>query len=284
MALLKLNSTGDEVKTLQLNLKKLGYTIGTDGIFGNETLRNVIAFQKANGLAPDGIVGSNTQTVIADLLKAKPIYGLDISHWQGVINWGNVNPRDANFVFCKSSQGRYYKDDVLAPNYAHLEQLGIMRGVYHFLTFKDVTAAQQVQNFLGCNIDFSKKGVLPPVVDVEWQAGSPSLDAYIRQNQAECQQKLRDWLNAVENATGRTPIIYTAAGFWNDLFGNPAGFENYPLWVATYGPSQPIMPGKWKKYLIWQFTGSGQVPGIAGQVDRNIFNGTLAELKKLANF
>ena len=281
MALLKTGSNGNEVTTLQKNLQKLGYNLGVDGSFGTETEKAVKSFQLKNNLGPDGIVGPITQAVIDDLLKIKPIYGLDISHWNGVIHWSAINPADAAFVICKASEGRFYKDDVLAPNFAELERLNIIRGVYHFFRFTDVTAAQQVQNFLGCNIDFSKPGVLPPVVDVEWQS-SETLNNYVRQNKAACLKMLRDWLVAVENQTGKKPIIYTAAGFWNDHLGNPDGFEDYPLWVASYGPSKPIMPGKWAKWQMWQFTGSGKVPGIPGNIDRNIFNGPLDDLKKLA--
>jgi lysozyme len=281
MAILKLGSKGDAVLKLQTNLKKLGFNIQPDGDFGMLTRNAVIEFQRSQCLAPDGIVGSITQTVIAEMLDLKPIYGIDVSVYQGVINWAAVDANAAKFVFCKVSQGKNYRDPVFAANFSELERLKIMRGTYHFFSFMDISAADQVANFLIDPTMYKKPGVLPPVVDVEWQGGNGALDNYIRNNKTACQKKLMDWLVAVEKATGRKPIIYTAKGFWDDIFGNPAGFENYPLWVAAYA-SQPLMPGKWKKHTFWQFTGAGHVSGITGQVDRNLFNGSMGELKKLA--
>ena len=283
MKTLKKGSTGTEVKTLQSYLKKLGYAIDVDGGFGNNTKNTVIRFQTDNNLSPDGVVGPNTWAALEQLAGTGTveIYGLDVSHHNGVINWNNVNRNQTKFVICKATQGKTFKDDLLNSNLIELRRLNFIRGAYHFFTFKGVTAAEQVNNFMGCNIDFDESGMLPAVVDVEWQ-GSDSSNDFVYNNKVACAAKLRSWLDSIENVTGRKPIIYTAKGFWNELLGSPAGFDSYELWVASYRNGSPTMPGTWKDYLIWQFTESGHVAGIPGNVDKNIFNGNESKLKALA--
>lgn len=282
MVTLKKGSKGDDVKKMQSALLKLGYSITVDGIFGSDTQSAVIRFQKDNNLSPDGAVGVNTQAVIDYLSATDPVTGIDISHHNGTINWNLVNKRQVEFVFCKATQGKAYKDELLQTNMSELARLDFTRGAYHFFSFMGVTAKEQADNFLSCNIDFKLKGVLPPVIDVEWQA-TQAINNYIIQNRKACAQKIQDWLDQVEKATKRKPIIYTAKGFWNDILGNPAGFEQYPLWVASYRTDKPTMPGNWTAYQLWQYTEKGQVEGIAGNIDKNIFNGSRQQLKKLAS-
>jgi len=281
MKTLKKGSKGDEVILLQKALKSLGYNIAVDGIFGNDTYQVILQFQRDNRLAEDGVAGVNTWTVINDLQSSKPVQGIDVSHHNGTINWNLVPQNLVQFVFCKASQGKSFRDPMLATHLNELKRLGFIRSAYHFLTFQGATARDQVSNFTGAGIDFNQPGTLPPVLDVEWQQ-SPSLNEYIRQNRNACVQLVRDWLTGMEAATGRRPILYTAKGFWNDYLGNPAGFEDYDLWVASYRNDAPTMPGNWGRYAFWQYTESGTVTGIPGQVDRNYFNGNLNKLKSMA--
>lgn len=281
MATLKLNSKGNDVKTLQQNLQTLGYTISSDGAFGKETERVVIQFQTDHNLSPDGTVGPNTQSVINSLINNTPIYGIDISHHNGAINFNDINRNIIKFVYCKATQGKSFKDNMMPSYMSELERLGIYRSVYHFFTFKDVSAADQVTNFLGSGLNFKAKGMLPPVLDVEWQQ-SDELNAYVKANKVACIRKVKDWLNAIELATGVIPIIYTANSFWSEFFDSPANFGKYPLWLASYKQSAPTIPTGWNAYTIWQYTESGSVEGISGNIDKNVFNGNLNQLKKLA--
>jgi lysozyme len=281
MKALKKGSKGIGVKNLQQALKDLGYVVNVDGDFGNETEKVVMQFQKDHNLAVDGVAGSNTLAVINDLQDSEYIGGIDISHHNGTINWNIVPQSQVNFVFCKATQGKSYKDEMLPTNMNELKRLGFIRGVYHFLTFKDVTATDQVNNLLSCGIDFNQPGTLPPVLDVEWQQ-SESLNQYIKNNRGACVKKVKDWLVGIENATGRQPIIYTNSNFWKDYLGNPTGFETYPLWVASYRNDEPVLPAGWNDYTFWQFTASGFVTGVNGNVDKNIFKAGMKTLKKMA--
>ena len=283
MKTLKKGSKNADVKFLQQSLAKLGYVISVDGIFGNDTERIVIRFQNDNNLSPDGVVGTNTWAVLTDLTSVQPlpVFGIDVSHHNGAINWNNVNRSQVNFVYCKATQGRSFIDPMLHSNIGELKRLNFIRGVYHFLTFKDVTATEQINNLLNTGLDFSQPGTLPPVLDVEWQQ-SDSLNKYIKDNQSLCAQKVLDWLTGVEAATGRKPLIYTNKFFWQDYMGNPPGFDDHLLWVASYRNDEPRLPEGWDDYAIWQFTESASVQGIPGNVDKNVFNGSITDLKKLA--
>lgn len=280
MPTLKKGSKGEPVKQLQKQLSGLGYVIDPDGIFGNDTFNMVVRFQRDNALSPDGIVGINTQAVIDYLVSTDPVNGIDVSHHNGLINWNLVNPRQVEFVICKATQGKAFKDPMLQTNMSELARLNFSRGAYHFFSFMGVSAEEQADNFLSCNINFRLRSVLPPVLDVEWQA-TQAINDYIKKNRAACTQKIKDWLDLVEAATTRKPVIYTARGFWNDILGSPSGFEQYPLWVASYRTDRPTMPGNWTNYQFWQYTEKGQVDGITGNVDKNIFNGSRQQLKKM---
>jgi lysozyme len=283
MKTLKKGSSGDDVTLLQTNLKKLGYVIGIDGGFGSETERIVKRFQLDNNLSADGAVGTNTWAVIEGLLSNNPVRGIDVSHHNGIINWNIVDREQAKFVFCKATQGKNFKDELLQTNFNELERLQILRGAYHFFTFKDVSAQDQVNNFLACHIDFTKKGVLPAVLDIEWQAND-ALNKYVKDNKTLCIKKIKDWLLAIESATGKKPIIYTAKSFWTEYLGSPTDFAGYPLWVASYRNDAPSLPTTWNDYLIWQYTESGTVAGITGQLDKNLLKGNLQRLRKMAGY
>lgn len=280
MKSLRKNSKGAEVLLLQNNLKRLGYQLLADGIFGFDTERMVKQFQSDHGLSIDGIAGINTLTAINDLLQSNLIYGIDISHHNGLINWNLVPFDQIKFVFCKATQGRSFKDFLFPTYFNELKRLGILRGVYHFFTFSGVTAVEQAKNFLAVNIDWDDKKVLPPVIDVEWQQ-SPGLNKFILENRKSCVKKISDWLRIVEEKCRRKPIIYTNKFFWKDYLNDPEGFETYLLWVASYRKDYPFLPEGWKDYTFWQFTENASVNGITGNVDKNIFNGKMSELKKL---
>ena len=90
---------------------------------------------------------------------------------------------------------------------------------------------------------------------------------------------LQTWLDVVQQATGRTPIIYTDHGFWNSL--GTSAFGSYPLWIAEYGVQSVTLPAGWASWTFWQYSESGTVSGVSGAVDLNVFSGTLEELTAL---
>lgn len=193
-----------------------------------------------------------------------PLPGIDVSHWQGAIDWDAVEDDGVEFAFIKATEGGDYTDPRFAANWAGARQAGVVRGAYHF--FRPQTDAMaQVAHFLR-TVQLAP-GDLPPVLDVEVTDGRSA---------AQIAAGVRTWLQEVERVTGRRPILYTRASFWTGQMGG--GFGGYPLWVAHYGVSSPNIPAEWSGWTFWQHSDAGRVDGISGDVDLNWFNGDRAEL------
>jgi LysM repeat protein len=126
-------------------------------------------------------------------------------------------------------------------------------------------------------------GELPPVLDLETPDG---------QTKEKIVSRAKTWLDLVEAAFGKKPIIYSGQFFLQDYFseaggGPPVWTKDYPLWLAQYPNnyvegSQPFLPRGWFKWTFWQYSEKGTVNGINAKVDLNLFNGTLEELYKFA--
>ena len=202
------------------------------------------------------------------------IAGIDISHYNGAVDCSKLSAGGVNFAYTKASEGRFTKDPLYAANYAGLEQNQIFRGAYHFF-YPQLDAQAQAANFLSVVTQLGP-GDLPPTLDVEVSG---------EQSPAAIAAGMQQWLDAVEEELGRTPMIYTAAGFWNAALGGTSAFSEYPLWVAHYtsNPS-PNVPKGFSDYTFWQYSESGSVPGIAGNVDMDWFNGSSADLAHLAEW
>jgi alpha-tubulin suppressor-like RCC1 family protein len=116
-------------------------------------------------------------------------------------------------------------------------------------------------------------GDLPPALDVQVTGGlSPSALA----------AAIQTWVTTVQSALGRASIIYTGASFWNSNIGAQTGFSSDLLWIAQIGGSCPNVPAPWQSWGFWQFSNNGTVSGVGTSVDQDEFNGTLADLQKLA--
>jgi GH25 family lysozyme M1 (1,4-beta-N-acetylmuramidase) len=215
-------------------------------------------------------------TTVAALAASTLAYadGVDVSHWQGTIAWSQVDNAGIQFAFMKATEGTNYTDSMLARNWAATQQVGIYRGAYHFARPSVGSAPAQARYFVSKVGSFKQPGVLPPVLDLEATGGL---------GPAALRTWVSTWLTTVEDLTGRTPILYFSPSFWETNLGNSTAFTRYPLWIAHYTTaSAPRVPGGWSTWTFWQRTSSGRVSGIAGDVDMNRFNGTTAQLAKLA--
>jgi len=198
--------------------------------------------------------------------------GIDISSNNGA-NF-NLRAQKANgitFVYLKASEGNTIQDADYVSFRKQANTLGLLNGPYHFFHPAD-DGNTQAQNFLKAIEKGLDGGVcgLPPVLDWEVTEGVPW-------SKAEANAQL--WLNAVQKATGQTPMIYTSSAFFplpvRGDGGLPASFAKYPLWVAQYGPTCPNVNVPWTTWTIFQF-------GTANNtLDHDYYNGTLAGLQGL---
>lgn len=192
--------------------------------------------------------------------------GIDVSHHNHEIDWGRVASAGIAFAYAKASEGNSLPDSRFAENWAGMKAAGIPRGAYHYYAVGDDPSVQ-AQNFIS-KVTL-EPGDLPPMVDIETGSGEP--DSQMRAD-------LHSFLKTLVGHYGVGPMIYTGPYYWNAHFN--ASFSVYPLWVAEYGVSQPKPVTGWGGWTIWQHNQSGQVDGIAGNVDSDYFNGSMDQLKK----
>lgn len=190
--------------------------------------------------------------------------GIDVSHFQGVIQWARVKAAGIGFAFIKATDGTGFVDPQLDENTSKCAFYGIPFGLYHFFRpSADPTA--QAQFFLK-NCKCTSVAQLPPALDLE-------LGPLVTSQAAA-------WLDVVDEALGREPIVYTAPAFAAQYlaFGPPIGV--YPLWLAEYTDApEPKLPTAWASWDFWQHTPSGQVDGVPNAVDLDWFHGSEEDLK-----
>ena len=199
------------------------------------------------------------------------IHGIDISHYQGKIDWEQLKNAmikgcPVRFVIIKSTEGSSRLDENFRENFNQARDFGFIRGVYHFWSNKS-TAREQAYYFLD-QVHLTD-GDLPPVLDIEHKPADKSVENF--------QRDVLTWLHIVEDKYHVKPIIYTYYKFKEQYLSAPV-FEDYPYWIAHYYVDKVQYKGKWK---FWQHTDVGKLPGIKGYVDFNIYNGSYYELKQL---
>lgn len=217
------------------------------------------------------------------------IKGMDVSQHQPSINWQQQWNLGARFVYIKATEGNYYTNPIFSTQYSGSRAVGMIRGAYHFANPAASSGADQARIFVQNGGGWSNDGyTMPPVLDFE---GNPyagqTINGYYQGNacydmsRAALTAWAKDFSNTMKSLTGRLPVIYTGNYWWKDCVGNPLGFGDNPLWLASYPVSAsndagPI-PASWSTYSIWQFSSTGPFAG-----DSNVWNGSTAQLQSFA--
>ena len=183
--------------------------------------------------------------------------GIDVSHYQGRINWEQVaRNKDIQFVYVKATESSGFVDDFYLRNLYGAKRVGIPVGVYHFFR-PNASALTQLENFR-TNVDPRQQDLIP-IVDVE-KRGKGSLTQF--------QGRLKAFLDGVERMFGVKPIIYTGVNFYAKYLEGK--FTGYRFMVARYAEEFPGLCDD-VPILLWQFTCTSRVDGIKGYVDRSVF-------------
>ena len=290
MPTLKVGASGSDVEKLQQQLKKLGFDCGAvDGNFGPKTESAVEAFQKKHGLGVDGVAGAATLDELFNPSDRPFVMGIDVNVDKNPVDWQAVKNANISFALVKATEGGDWPNKPseshwFEDNWPKMKQAGLIRGAYHF--FQPLTDIEsQVNNFLKKVKNVLESSDLPPVLDVE---DSPDYmkGRWEKTHLDERISRMKQWLQMVEQETGRHAIIYTGLGFWTNFMGETEEFTDYPLWIANYDAVKPTLPARnWggKGYAIWQNTETGVVDGINGHVDRNRFQGSFDQLIAFVN-
>lgn len=197
------------------------------------------------------------------------VHGIDVSHYQSRIDWPEVAAQDIHFAFIKASEGMSLADSLFLTNWEAAKAAGIKRGAYHF--FRPGTPVyEQLANFkMAVKLEI---GDLPPVLDVEVfdEESMPKVKLI---------SEVLTWLYLAEIHYGVKPILYTNLKFYNKYLAGH--FDEYPLWVARYSSRVPSLACG-RDWQFWQYGNRGELDGIRGPVDFNIFKGSIRELDSMS--
>jgi lysozyme len=211
---------------------------------------------------------------------AHTIWGPDVSSYQhpgGIgINWSSVRAQGARFAFVKVSEGDNYQNSYAASDIGGARAAGLYVTGYHFARprLPLSTATSDARTFAALMGNVKVAGTLPPVLDMETTGGLSAANATAW---------MKAFLVSLQNATGRTPMIYSGQWFWKGYLQNPMGFAQYPVWAAQYtGGVGPNLFGDFQYSTFWQYTDAAKINGIRGGVDSSYFHGSLDQLVSLA--
>ena len=204
--------------------------------------------------------------------QARPIQGIDVSKWQGKIDWASVRSAGTHFAFIKATEGGDHVDERFLENWHGAKQAGVPRGAYHFM-FWCRPAREQAAWFK--RTVPNDPDALPPVLDLEWNGHSRTCPVRLPRETALAEVKLM--LHEMEAHTGKRPIIYTDITFHREVLDG--ALAEYPHWVRSVA-AEPHERYANRPWFIWQYTATGRVPGIRTDVDLNAFYGGSAEWAK----
>jgi GH25 family lysozyme M1 (1,4-beta-N-acetylmuramidase) len=208
---------------------------------------------------------------------AGPVYGDDVSAFQGDVGWSQVAAAGGQFAYVKATEGTYYTNPDFAAQYNGSYSAGLIRGAYAFAIPSYSSGASQADYLASNGGAWSADGhTLPGVLDIEY---NPYGAECYGLSQSAMVSWIRSFLGEYHARTGRWAVIYTSYGWWSACTGNYGGFAgNDPLWIANYGGNAGTLPAGWTYYTFWQYADSGTFPG-----DEDVFNGASDRLLALAN-
>jgi lysozyme len=218
------------------------------------------------------------------------VLGIDVSHYQGSIDWGKVAAAGKQFAYAKMLDGVAGYDTTYEVNVGAgraAQNAGLLAGAYQFVRpLQDATA--QAEAFAKYLLEDASRLALPPMMDVE-ESFVRGVDQWLTLTLDARLAALTTYVARLVALTGKVPVLYTRAGYWTSTFGDSDALSRCQLWLAQYPDpnaalptlSGPRLPSAWSRWDWWQYSGSGKCDGVSGQVDLDAFNGTLQDLQTL---
>lgn len=202
------------------------------------------------------------------------VYGMDVSGYQGNVDWQTAWNNGGRFVSIKATEGTYYTNPNFAQQYNGSYDIGMIRGSYHFATPNTSSGAAQANYFVDHGGGWSGDGrTLPGALDMEY---NPYGSTCYGLSTGSMVGWILSFSNQYHARTTRWPVIYTSTSWWSQCTGNGGDFTSTnPLWVARYASSAGTLPFAWGFYTFWQYSSS--------PIDQDVFNGTQDRLVALAN-
>lgn len=201
--------------------------------------------------------------------KAYPVFGIDISHHQGRVEWDKLKNTDISFIFMKATEGGDYKDSMFLFNWNLANTLKIRRGAYHYFTFCR-NGRDQANNFI--EAVKLQRGDLPPVIDLEF-GGNCKRNVF---NREQLTREIKSFMQVIEDNYCEKAIIYTTNEFYRDYISGD--FLEHPIWIRDV-LSKPHLHDN-REWQFWQYR-IDTLAGIEHDVDMNVFNGSEAEFQRI---
>jgi GH25 family lysozyme M1 (1,4-beta-N-acetylmuramidase) len=211
------------------------------------------------------------------MLRPAGLPGLDVSSWQGTVDWPTVAARGARFAYVKATESTTYVNPYFTQQYVGSYQVGLVRGAYHFALPDRSSGAAQAAFFATNGGAWSADNqTLPGALDIEYNPYGPTCYGL---SQSAMVSWIASFLNEYRARTGRWATIYTTTNWWQQCTGNYPGFGASPLWIARWADEFGPLPAGWSTYTFWQWTNQPvEFPG-----DQDVFNGSQEALVALAN-
>ncbi len=196
-----------------------------------------------------------------------PIHGIDVSKFQGTIDWGAVASSGVKFAYIKATEGGDHADEQFQANWDGAAAAGIARGAYHFVYW--CRPWSEEMSWFEQNVPVDANA-LPPVLDVEATPTSRTCKRHL--DRASAVPEMRAMLQEMERHFGKRPVIYSTVDFYAAILSG-GELSEYPIWVRSV-KHHPAVKYAGRDWAFWQYQSDGYVPGIQGKVDRNAFAGS----------
>lgn len=198
--------------------------------------------------------------------EAGKLKGIDVSHYDGKVDWHKIRKEGYHFAIAKGTQGVDYVDPTFVDNFKAMKEAGLLRGAYHFYMTNDDPHEQAENVFSNIVLDHHD---IPIVIDIE---------TYHSHTPDDWRTAFRVFVDALEAHYGVKPIIYTSPNFWDQKMAQD--YSDYPLWIAQYDVEEPRVPAHWNDWHFWQYSAKIDTGAAEDFVDGNHFNGNFESLKQ----
>lgn len=197
------------------------------------------------------------------------IKGVDVSSYQGEIDWDILSSQNISFAFIKATEGSSHVDKYFSQNLEEAQKTSLAVGAYHFFSY-DSEGKTQAENFINTVVPF--EGMLPPVIDLEFYGDKEENPP----ERSEVEKQLKTMLAMLEEYYRQKPIIYATEKSYALYLSND--YEDYDIWIRDV-VSKPELSDN-RNWTFWQFTNRGKLDGYKGEetyIDVNVFYGSREE-------
>ncbi len=226
------------------------------------------AFALLGALLYNGVIHINNPS-----LREYPVRGVDVSGYQGLIDWDVLASQDIRFAYIKATEGSGMQDEMFKTNWQAATKTSLKVGAYHFFSFES-PGNTQADNYIRTVPKL--KGGLPPAVDLELYGKYSELPP----SRAEISRELDSMLVKLEKHYGKKPVIYVTSRSYKLYI--QGGYTENPIWIRSV-ITKPILPDG-HRWTFWQYSARHALPGYAGEerfIDMNAFSGSPAQFEAL---